>query len=129
MTITYMPPYEFSEVMTVCFQHARDFGGDLLEKCYIDIKGNCDVMLNRVLSPFCLVSDEWSNIRNEPVVNYMAASASCTLFLESVTTGSQVHTADWIAADLQRVIETYKDTICGRRDRQHDREQEGMGSA
>jgi hypothetical protein len=53
--------------------------GDLLEKCYIEIKGMCDAMINRVLWPFCLVSDGWSNIRNELVVNYMAASASCTL--------------------------------------------------
>lgn len=59
----------------------------------------------------CLTSDGWSNIHNKPVVNYMATSSSTTLFLESVLTGDQGHTSEWIAQDIDRVIKLYPKTI------------------
>ena len=35
----------------------------------------------------CLMQDGWSNINNESVVNYMAVSSGCYLYLEAVHTG------------------------------------------
>ncbi|KAH9263253.1 hypothetical protein BASA83_013398 [Batrachochytrium salamandrivorans] len=55
----------------------------------------------------CLTSDAWSNIKNEPIVNYMLISdSSSTFFLESVSTGEQSHDAKWIAQDMGRVIDS-----------------------
>ncbi|KAH6586820.1 hypothetical protein BASA50_000184 [Batrachochytrium salamandrivorans] len=54
----------------------------------------------------CLTSDAWSNIKNEPIVNYMLISDSSTFFLESVSTGEQSHVAKWIAQDMGRVIDS-----------------------
>ncbi|KAH6564054.1 hypothetical protein BASA62_008129 [Batrachochytrium salamandrivorans] len=54
----------------------------------------------------CLTSDAWSNIKNEPIVNYMLISDSSTFFLESVSTGEQSHDAKWIAQDMGRMIDS-----------------------
>lgn len=43
----------------------------------------------------------------EPIVNYMAATPTGSFFLESVNTGSQGHTAQWIADDISRVIDSF----------------------
>jgi hypothetical protein len=49
-------------------------------------------------------SDGWSNIKNEPIVNYMAVSASATLFLESVSTRETAHDATFIYEDIVLVM-------------------------
>ncbi|KAH6593564.1 hypothetical protein BASA50_005807 [Batrachochytrium salamandrivorans] len=63
----------------------------------------------------CLTLDAWSNIKNEPIVNYMPISDSSTFFLESVSTGEQSHDAKWIVQDMGRMIDslTGKDFIQG----------------
>ncbi|KAH6580708.1 hypothetical protein BASA60_002779 [Batrachochytrium salamandrivorans] len=63
----------------------------------------------------CLTLDAWSNIKNEPIVNYMLISDSSTFFLESVSTGEQGHNAKWIAQDMGRMIDSLveKDFIQG----------------
>ncbi|KAH6603017.1 hypothetical protein BASA61_000527, partial [Batrachochytrium salamandrivorans] len=63
----------------------------------------------------CLTLDAWSNIKNEPIVNYMLISDSSTFFLESVSTGEQSHDAKWIAQDMGRMIDSLagKDFIQG----------------
>ncbi len=45
-------------------------------------------------------SDAWSNVSNEPVINYMAVSPNNSLFLEAVNTDEQGHTAAWPSKDL-----------------------------
>lgn len=40
-----------------------------------------------------LLTDGWSNIKGEPIVNYVSATGCSTIFLESVSTGVQSHTA------------------------------------
>ena len=40
----------------------------------------------------------------------MATSPLTTLFIESVSTGEQGHNADWIASDIERVIEAHPKT-------------------
>ena len=37
----------------------------------------------------CLTTDGWLNINNEAVVNYMAVSPGCSLYLESVLTSKK----------------------------------------
>ncbi|KAH6565569.1 hypothetical protein BASA60_009886 [Batrachochytrium salamandrivorans] len=54
----------------------------------------------------CLTSDVWSNIKNEPIVNYMLISDSSAFFIHSVSTGEQSHDAKWIAQDMGRVIDS-----------------------
>ncbi|KAH6588617.1 hypothetical protein BASA50_005438 [Batrachochytrium salamandrivorans] len=61
----------------------------------------------------CLTSDAWSNIKNEPIVNYMLISDSSTFFLESVSTGEQSHDAKWIAQDMGRIIDSLAGKVCG----------------
>lgn len=58
----------------------------------------------------CLVNDAWSNVRNEPTVNYMAVTACKSLFIESVSTVEQ-GPGEWIARDLDRVMETLCDVV------------------
>lgn len=55
----------------------------------------------------CLTSDAQSNISNDPIVNYMVVFNDTSLFLDSVCTGEQGHTADWIAQDLKRIMEKF----------------------
>jgi hypothetical protein len=65
----------------------------LLDECHQAIVKKVDVRVNG--ATWCLTTDAWSNVRYDPVVNYMAASPACSLFLESVSTGQtprcQVH--------------------------------------
>ncbi|KAH6579320.1 hypothetical protein BASA61_010322, partial [Batrachochytrium salamandrivorans] len=61
----------------------------------------------------CLTLDVWSNIKNEPIVNYMLISDSSTFFLESVSTGEQSHDAKWIAQDMGRMIDSLAGKVCG----------------
>ena len=88
----------------------KKLAGELLDVCYDDIKQKCDAKLSSLSSDVCLVTDGWSNIHNEPVVNYIAASRP-SLFIEAVHTGEQGHTAEWIAQDVGRVIRKHANTI------------------
>jgi len=85
-------------------------GGVLLDKCYENMKTQCDSYMKSPSSCVCLISDGWSNIKYEPIVNYMATSPSKTAFLESIATGTQGHSAEWIASDLDRVMQKYPHT-------------------
>lgn len=58
----------------------------------------------------CLISDSWSDVRNDAIVNYMAVSPLHSLFLESVATGQISHDHKFIAEDLARVIRRYDTT-------------------
>jgi hypothetical protein len=43
----------------------------------------------------------------------MAVLPSHTLFVESINTDNQAHNADWIAADLQRVMDSLEFNVAG----------------
>ncbi len=60
---------------------------------------------------FCLTTDGWSNIKGDPVINYMAISPQKTLLLERVNTGEQSHTGRFIAEDIVRVMYPLKDKV------------------
>jgi hypothetical protein len=52
-------------------------------------------------------SDGWTDVCGQAVINYMAVCGKLCYFLESVYTGNQSHTSDFLARDMQRVIEKY----------------------
>ncbi|KAF4130774.1 hAT family C-terminal dimerization region [Phytophthora infestans] len=54
-----------------------------------------------------LVTDGWTDINGLAVVNYVVVCGEYTFFLESVYTGTQAHDAEFLAADIERVIAKY----------------------
>ena len=85
----------------------------LLEECYQQVKVEVDKVLSAESQFVCITSDAWSNMSNEPVVNYMAVCLTKSLFLEAVHTEEQAHDADWLSSDLSRVIDSLGDTVVG----------------
>jgi len=59
----------------------------------------------------CLISDGWSNVNNDAIINYMAMSPESAMFLESVSTGQQGHDHKFIVDDIERVIREHPSTI------------------
>ncbi|KAI2498263.1 transposase [Fragilaria crotonensis] len=88
----------------------KKLAGPLLDKAFAVLKTKVNKHLEHAGTVVCLTTDGWSNVKNEPIVNYMATSPSSTLFLESVSTGEQSHNAEWIASDIQRVMASYPTT-------------------
>jgi hypothetical protein len=63
---------------------------------------------------YCLATDGWTNVSSDPIINYIAVSPKKTLFLESVPTQEQSHTAEFIADDIERVFKAFPKTqFCG----------------
>ena len=85
----------------------RDLSGKLLQQAYNEVKQRVDGWLDRGTYG-SLTTDGWSNIKNESVVNYMFVSGAegMSLFLESNATGIESHTAEFLAKDISRVIES-----------------------
>ncbi|KAK1945234.1 hypothetical protein P3T76_003767 [Phytophthora citrophthora] len=48
----------------------------------------------------CLTTDSFTNVTEDPVVNYMRTTPLATLYFESVSTGEQRHTGEWTARDI-----------------------------
>ena len=94
-------------------QLADDSPGGLLEECYAKVRSQVDKQLSSNNNYECITSDAWSNISNEPVVNYMAVSPISSLFLEAVNTGAQGHDANWLSKDLTRVIDSLHNNAVG----------------
>ncbi len=58
-----------------------------------------------------LINDGWSNINNDAIINYMAASPEFAMFLESVSTGQQGHDHKFIVDNIKRIIREHPSTI------------------
>jgi Protein of unknown function (DUF 659) len=58
----------------------------------------------------CITTDGTTNVKNSSVINYMLIGRNKSLFLESLETGEQSHNAEFIAADLCRVINRLEST-------------------
>ncbi|KAH9273907.1 hypothetical protein BASA83_003903 [Batrachochytrium salamandrivorans] len=56
----------------------KKLGGALLDSCYAKVKSVVDNHIEEMKLKVCLTSDAWSNIKNEPIVNYMLISDSST---------------------------------------------------
>jgi hypothetical protein len=87
----------------------RQLATSLLDACHKDVKTK--VAKGMIGATSCLISDGWSNINNDAIINYMAASPEFTLFLESVSTGQQEHDHKFIADDIERVIREHPSII------------------
>ena len=83
--------------------------GSLLEKCFNNAKSKVEDQTKG--AHFCLISDGWSNIKNNTVVNYMAISPEFLVFLELVSTGQQVHTYQCITNNIACVFLNHDSTI------------------
>jgi hypothetical protein len=92
----------------------KQVAGRLLDKNFDKVKTMCQSFLKDKTLYFCLTTDGWSNVCNDPIVNYMAVCPQKTIFLESVPTWEQSHSAEWIATDIERVIKSHPDSrFCG----------------
>jgi Protein of unknown function (DUF 659) len=94
----------------ILLPNRQKLGGDQLEECYRELSKKVDKYLTTTSAGICLITDGRSNVKNEPIVNYMASSPSKTFSLESVFTGEQAHSGDWIAGDISRVFSCFDKT-------------------
>ena len=86
----------------------KQLSSTLLDKCHQQVLNKVKTCMKG--STCCLTIDGWSNVKNDPVVNYMAVSPECYFFLESVMTGLQQHNHKYIAEDIAHVIRKCKST-------------------
>ena len=63
----------------------KQLSSTLLDKCHQQVLTKIKIRMKGLTC--CLTTDGWSNVKNDPVVNYMAVSPVCSFFLESVMTG------------------------------------------
>ena len=70
----------------------KKIAGELLNKCCYRLNANVDIRMKG--AHLCLVTDGWSNIKKDPIINYIATSPTGCFFLESVSTGQKGHSAD-----------------------------------
>jgi len=75
----------------------------LLDSAYDDVRERVIKLTSTSSYPVTTVTDGWTDIKNDSVVNYMACNKDYSLFIESVKTGEQRHTGEWIANDIARV--------------------------
>lgn len=83
----------------------KQLASSLLDDAYTkSIKLMTAMLSGKVTTP---VTDAWTDIRGQSVINYMAVSRGETFFLESVNTGVASHDVAFVAADIERVILKY----------------------
>ena len=90
----------------------KELAGKYLIKCYSNVKIKVDAWLAQG-NYNCLTSNQWSNISNEAVINYMLVSTNMLLFLESKYTGEQGHSASFLAKGMSQVIKATTGNIAG----------------
>jgi hypothetical protein len=87
----------------------RQLATSVLNACHEDVKTK--VVKGMIGVTSYLISDGWSNVNNDAIINYMVASPELALFLESVLTGQQGHAHKFIANNIERVIREHPSTI------------------
>ncbi|XP_065315124.1 uncharacterized protein LOC135924008 [Gordionus sp. m RMFG-2023] len=75
----------------------------LLDFEYIKVKNIINNKFNN-LKDFTLISDGWTNIRGESIINFIIMTPE-PIFFKSIDTGSCAHTGEYIASELIKVIE------------------------
>jgi Protein of unknown function (DUF 659)/hAT family C-terminal dimerisation region len=88
----------------------KKLAGACLENCYAKVKKLTEIELQNTSVMSCLTTDGTTNVKNSAVINYMIVNHEQSLFLESVETGEQSHNAEFIAADLSRMINSCEAT-------------------
>jgi hypothetical protein len=87
----------------------RQVATSLFDAYHEDVKTK--VAKGMISATSCLINDGWSNVNNDAIINYMAASPEFALFLESVSTCQQRHDHKFIADDIERIIHEHPSTI------------------
>ena len=90
----------------------KELAGKYLIKCYSNVKIKVDAWLAQG-NYNCLTSNQWSNISNEAVINFMLVSTNMLLFLKSKYTGEQGHSASFLAKGMSQVIKATTGNIAG----------------
>ena len=91
--------------MTIYCPAKKQLASTLLEKCHQELQSKVNVHMKVATS--CFTSDVWSNIKNGSIMNYMAVSKDCCLFLEFVSTRQQGHEHQFLARDISHIICQY----------------------
>ncbi|GBC07875.1 hypothetical protein RclHR1_07750002 [Rhizophagus clarus] len=81
----------------------RNLANNLLDAEYQVERQNLDKVLNNA-SNITLVSDGWSNIRRESVLNFILCLPK-PIFYDAKYTGSESHTAEYIYNEFKSIIE------------------------
>ena len=68
--------------MTIYCPAKKQLASTLIEKCHQELQSKVNVHMKVATS--CLTSNVQSNIKNDSIMNYMAVSMDCYLFLEFV---------------------------------------------
>jgi hypothetical protein len=77
----------------------RQLATSLFDACHKDVKTK--VAKGMIGATSCLISDGWSNVNNDAIINYMAVSPEFALFLELVSTCQQGHDHKFIADNIE----------------------------
>lgn len=88
--------------------NGKQLATSLLNNCKLELMVSVKERVHG--TTVCFETNRWTHIKNDAVVNYMAVPPVCSLYLEAVQTGQQSRGHEFIARDVQRGFETYKDT-------------------
>jgi hypothetical protein len=91
------------------FPNRRQLATSLLDAYHEDVKTK--VAKGMIGATSSLISDGWSNVNNDAIINYMAALPKFAMFLELVSTGQQGHDHKFIANDIERVLREHPSII------------------
>ena len=86
---------------------------ELLTSCYQKVKKTVDAIIQINGNFVSLITDAWSNVKNEPVVNCMAVNSLNSLLLDAVNMEEQGHNANRIAQILEGVMDSLQCNISG----------------
>ena len=79
-------------------------GGSLLDSHHASLEGQVKERLLNARGGITLISDGWSNLRSESIINFMAATPQ-PFFVKALATGKESHTAENMAREFKVVIE------------------------
>jgi hypothetical protein len=85
----------------------RKLGGSMLDDEYSYLFNKLNEKVGNSTYEGTLVTDGWTNVKKDPIVNYLIASCQGTYFLESFDTKNERHTGEWICDDIIRIMDKY----------------------
>ena len=75
-----------------------------LEKCYNKIKQGVKEQV-QLANNITLMTDGWSNIRNEGIINYMVHTKNGDFFYDFLVPKAQRHTGQFMAAEIAKIMQ------------------------
>lgn len=101
--------HEFFEALRPSFNlpDRKKIGGDILDKIYTETKEEVQKKLESSNTEiFHLQLDGWSNLRNESLINFVISTPE-PLFVKFLETGAERHTAEYLQAQIEVVLEQF----------------------